>query len=277
MNLDSINSLSPELQEKWQKLLALLQSLDSVVVALSGGVDSGLLSTAAYLTLGEHMLAATVHSLVNVPGEVEAAQTLAHKVGFPHRIIEFNELEIPRFVKNPPDRCYHCKLARFTALTKLARQEGITYILEGTNADDRGDYRPGMRAVTELGILSPLLEVGLTKEEIRLLSHALGLSVWNRPSSPCLATRFPYGVKITTSALAQVAQAEEFLREYGFQPVRVRYLGDTARIEVEPAEIGRLAEMRMPTVAFLKQIGFRFISVDLQGFRSGSLNEGLTK
>jgi len=185
-------SLPPELAPRWQALLARFRELDSVIVAFSGGVDSGLLCAAAYAALGERMLAVTVRSPVESLGDVDSAQALAAQVGFSQRVIDYDDLTNPEFVANPPERCYICKLARFRLLQALAAKEGFAALVEGSNADDLGDYRPGRRAIAETGTVSPLHELGFTKSEIRALAKALGLSVWDRPSAPCLATRFPY-------------------------------------------------------------------------------------
>jgi uncharacterized protein len=275
ITLENITGLTPEIQAKWSELLASLRLMGSAAVAFSGGVDSSLLSAAAGYALGEDAVAVTISSPVNVAGEAEAAVALAAQIGLKHLVVEYNDLENPNFVANPPDRCYHCKLARFSTLLIYARDHHIHAVLEGTNADDGTDYRPGMRAVEELGVRSPLAEVGLKKAEIRQLARAIGLPTWNRPSSPCLATRFPYGAPVTQEGLVQVARAEQLLHQLGFEPVRVRRTGDTARIEVAPAEIQRLAALADEIVASLKQFGFKYISVDLQGYRQGSLNEAL--
>jgi len=267
--------LGPVLAGKWRALLALLEELGPVGVAFSGGVDSGLLCAAAYLALGVRMLAFTVRSPVESPGDSISAQALAAQLGFSHRLVDFDDFDNPAFVANPPDRCYHCKLARFRFVQSLAAPLGIRTLVEGSNADDEGDYRPGVRAVAELGMRSPLAEVGLSKAEIRGLARALGLDLWDRPSSPCLATRFPYNTPITRAALRQVAQAESFLIERGFRLVRVRSYGDLARIEVEPGAIPRLVELREQVVAAVKSFGFVYVDVDLAGYRMGSLNETL--
>ena len=182
LTLENITGLAPEIQAKWSELLVGLRQMGSAAVAFSGGVDSGLLSAAAGYVLGERAVAVTIYSPVNVAGEAEAAVALAAQIGLKHLIVEYNDLENPDFVANPPDRCYHCKLARFTTLLNYAREHHIDYVLEGTNADDGADYRPGMRAVEELGVRSPLAEVGLKKGEIRQLAQAIGLPSWNRPS-----------------------------------------------------------------------------------------------
>lgn len=176
-----------------------------------------------------------------------------------------------------PDRCYHCKLARLHAIRAIARQEGFACVLEGSNVDDGGDYRPGRKAVSELGGRSPLAEAGLTKAEIRSLAFALGLAVWNRPSAPCLATRFPYGATITPEGLRQVALGEDYLKQQGFQPVRVRHYGPMARLEVDPQQIARLVAQHEEVAQRFKQIGFQYVAVDLVGYRSGSMNEVLGK
>jgi pyridinium-3,5-biscarboxylic acid mononucleotide sulfurtransferase len=234
-----------------------------------------LLCAAAHSVLGDRLLAVTVRSPVETPGDTKAAAVLAEQVGFRHQIVDFDDLANPHFVSNPADRCYHCKLARFQSIQQIAAQAGARWIAEGSNADDAFDYRPGTKAVAELYIRSPLAEAGLHKAEIRALAHAMGLVVWDRPSAPCLATRFPYGTEITAQGLAQVAAGEAFLRENGFQPVRVRHYGETARLEVAPQSLARLVEMREDVLAFFKKSGFTYIVIDLAGYRSGSMNEVL--
>ena len=278
MEEDLLKSLPPAVQEKWQRLLQVFTHMGSAVVAFSGGVDSGLLCVAAYRALPPgRMLALTANSPVNARDDLQAAAGLAGQFGFPHRVIEHDDLESPLFVANPPDRCYHCKLSRLYAIRTLAAAEGYAWVVEGSNADDKQDYRPGSRAVVELGVRSPLVEVGMTKAEIRQVSHALGMSVWDRPSAPCLATRFPYGSEVTRQGLEQVRQAEAFLLGKGFEPLRVRNLGDTARIEVSPAELVRLMSMHEEVLQSFKTLGFRYVTVDLQGYRTGSMNEVLSK
>lgn len=269
------NDLSPELLPRWKALLNRFRELGSVIVAFSGGVDSGLLCAAAYAALGERMLAVTVRSPVEATGDVESAQALAEQVGFPLRVVEYNDLTNPKFVSNPPERCYICKLARFRLLAGLAAQEGFAALVEGSNADDLADYRPGRRAVAETGTVSPLQELGFSKSEIRAIAKALRLSVWERPSAPCLATRFPYGSPVTLEGLRQVADGEQYLRELGFQVARVRHHGQLARLEVAPGDIERLASLRQPISDYFKSLGFHYVSVDLTGYRMGSLNEVL--
>ncbi len=273
--LDFLNGLEPDLREKGQKLYDLMSEMGSAVVAFSGGVDSGLLCAVGQLALGDRLLAVTVRSPVESPGDHAAAVGLARQAGFAHRVVDFNDLDNPRFVENPPDRCYHCKLARFQAIREIAAEAGAAWVAEGSNADDAHDYRPGSRAVAELGIRSPLAEAGLTKAEIRVLARALDLNVAERPSAPCLATRFPYGTPVTAAGLDQVGRGEAFLGDLGFRPVRVRHFGDTARLEVDPKALGALVEKRGSILEFFRQLGFTYIEIDLAGYRSGSMNEVL--
>jgi pyridinium-3,5-biscarboxylic acid mononucleotide sulfurtransferase len=269
------NELPPQFKSRWESLLDRFRRMESVVVAFSGGVDSGLLCAAAYRALGERMLAVTVRSPVESRGDVESAQRLAGQVGFPLRVVDHDDLSNPEFVSNPTDRCYVCKLFRFQRLRQLAIEAGFAVLVEGSNADDVSDYRPGRKAVAETGTVSPFLELGFGKDEIRALTKAIGLSIWNRPSAPCLATRFPYDSPITHEGLRQVADGERYLHELGFQVVRVRHHGAMVRLEVATDEIERLVAMREDVTAYFKSLGFTYASVDLSGYRLGSLNEVL--
>lgn len=272
-----LDVLAPETQARWQDMLSRLAQMAPVVVAFSGGVDSALLCAAAQIAAPGQALAVNVVSPVNPPGEDDEARDFAHQIGIAFEALEYDDLQGENFAENPPDRCYHCKLTRLRLLQELAGQRGFRTVVEGSNADDRLDYRPGSRAVAELGVRSPLAEAGLTKAEIRAIARALGLPVWDRPSAPCLATRFPYGSRITPEGLRQVAEAEAFLQERGFSPLRVRHLGDSARIEIAPAEFGRLAALHAEVAVHFRALGFQYVSLDLQGYRMGSLNEVLTR
>lgn len=268
-------NIEPALEEKWQALVANLDSLGSAVVAFSGGVDSSLLAVVAHLVLAPRMLAVTIRSQVETVGLMETASALAQQFGFPHQFVDFNKLENEAYVENSPNRCYVCKSTDLTIITEIAQKAGIQHVLLGANADDLSDYRPGLRAAAELSVLSPLAEAHLNKREIRILARQLGLGNWNHPSSPCLASRIPYGIPVTFEKLEQVAQGEAYLHALNFEIVRVRNTGPTAKIEVLPGEIERLISMRELVTGYFKQIGFKYVSVDLEGYRTGSLNEVL--
>ena len=269
----------PDAQRKWRELCDRIRGLGRLAVAYSGGVDSTLLFHTAVETLGrENALGLLVSSETLTPSEFEEARTLAVERGWPIEILAYSELDIAGFRENAIDRCYTCKKELFGRLLELARRRGFETLADGSSHEDlTDDYRPGMRASRELGVVSPLLELGLRKDEIRALSHAAGLPNWNKPSAACLASRFPYGTPITREGLDQVARGEALLRAKGFSQVRVRWHESVARIEVLADEIPRLLDpaLRNEIVRTFKEIGFRYATLDLQGYRTGSLNEGL--
>ena len=270
--------MSSELETKAKKLKEIFQSMKRVVVAFSGGVDSTLLLKVAQDTLGdENVIAVTALSPLYPERELEGVKKLIQTLEARHRLIESNELEIPGFSKNPPNRCYYCKKKLFEELLELAKEESILFVVEGSTLDDEKDHRPGRMAVQELGIRSPLREAGFTKGEVRELSRTLGLPTWDKPSFACLASRFPYEEEITEEGLKMVDVAEDYLFGLGFKQVRVRHYGNLARIEVLQEEMARLmnGSLREEVVNHLKKIGYRYVTLDLQGFRSGSMNEVL--
>ncbi len=266
------------IEEKHKRLREIFQAMGRVLVAYSGGVDSSLLLKVARDVLGEgNVLAVTALSPLYPERELANAKKTAQRLGARHLLIESNELEIEGFSDNPPNRCYYCKKELFEKMVHLAKGEGIPCVVEGSTLDDEKDHRPGRIAVKELGIRSPLQEAQFTKSEIRALSKALDLQTWDKPSFACLASRFPYGREITAEALKRVAEAEEFLFGLGFKQVRVRHYGSLARIEILQDEMARLmgGPLREAVIKRLKGIGYTYVTLDLQGFRSGSMNEVL--
>ena len=259
--------------EKYEKLLSILSGYERAAVAFSGGVDSTFLLKAAKEALGDRVMAVTARLLSFPEREFEEAEDFCRKEGIRRLVCDVDQLAIPGFAANPPDRCYICKKALFTKMLDAAAKEGFPVIAEGSNADDTGDYRPGMKALRELGVKSPLMEAELTKEEIRALSAKLSLPTWDKPSLACLATRFVYGETLTKEALAMAGGAEQLLFDMGFRQVRVRvHGGNTARIEVLPEELPRLFEQRDEIVSGLRGCGFLYVAADLSGYRTGSMN-----
>jgi len=265
-----------EQHQKYEKLKSIITDMGSVLVAFSGGVDSTFLLRVAHELLGERACAITATSPTYPESEFRAARELARQMGARQIAVESNELEIPGFSVNPKDRCYHCKRELFQLCARKGSELGYAVIADGSTVDDLSDYRPGRRALAELAVRSPLLEAGMGKEDVRALSRELGLPTWDKQPYACLASRFPYGVEITMERLGMVERCEEFLKGAGIGTYRVRYHGDTARIEVGEEELSRFLEpaFRRELVDFFKRAGFTYVSLDLQGYRTGSMNEG---
>ncbi|GAX35224.1 ExsB family protein [Nodularia sp. NIES-3585] len=265
------------LTEKLEQLKVLFGEMEQALIAYSGGIDSTLVAKIAYDVLGDRTLAVTAVSPSLLPEELEDAKIQAATMGIPHKVVQTHEMDNPNYTSNPVNRCYFCKSELHDTLKPLALQLGYPYVVDGVNADDLHDYRPGIQAAKERGARSPLAEVGVTKAEVRQLSQQLGLPWWDKPAQPCLSSRFPYGEEITVAKLQRVGRAEIYLRKLGWQNLRVRSEGDTARIELLPAHIKEfvLTTDLQTVVSAFQDLGFIYVTLDLEGYRSGKLNQVL--
>ena len=274
-----IEALDAETMAKYTSLQTILRDMESVLIAYSGGVDSALLLKVAHDVLGERAIGAIASSDAYAPEETQEAIATAAQMGVSLLTLETHELEDERYIKNDVQRCYFCKTELFTQLEPLAKQHNVRFIAYGVNKDDDGDFRPGQRAAREFGVRGPLKEAGLGKREIRAIARMLNVPVWDKPAMACFSSRIPYGNKVDVASLQMVYKAEKFLRELGFHQLRVRHHDKIARIEVERSEIARLVEEEMSRTVTdgLRKIGYTYVTVDLLGFRSGSMNEGFFK
>ena len=263
--------------EKLEQLKELFTEMDQALIAYSGGVDSTLVAKIAYDVLGDRALAVTAVSPSLLPEELEDAKIQAATIGISHKIVETQEMDNPNYTSNPVNRCYFCKSELHDTLKPLALELGYPYVVDGVNADDLHDYRPGIQAAKERGARSPLAEIGVTKAEVRQISQQLGLTWWDKPAQPCLSSRFPYGEEITIAKLQRVGRAEIYVRNLGWQNLRVRSEGDTARIELSPDKIKDFVSTTdLPTlVSTFQNWGFIYVTLDLEGYRSGKLNQVL--
>ena len=271
--------LTQNLAVKCDQLLELLRSYGRCAVAFSGGLDSTVLAKAAELALGNDAIAVTGASASLAAGELDECRELARQIGIRHEVLQTNELANPDYQKNTADRCYYCKTELFLKVEELSRRLNVSVVADGSNRDDHGEHRPGLKAAREQQVASPLAECGFTKAEIRELANYWKIPIWNKPATPCLSSRIAYGEEVTAERLAMIDRAERFLRAQGFQPLRVRYhKGDMARIEVDAEALDRFLapDFRRRVVEEFKSAGFKYVSLDLAGFRSGSMNEVLS-
>ncbi len=275
--IDSLRFDDRELNKKIDGLAAILRDMKSLVVAFSGGVDSTFLLKAAWDILGGNVLAVIARSETYPEGEYRDALAFAAEIDAPFLVIDTGELKNENFSSNPPDRCYYCKSELFCKLTEIARERGLAFVADGSNLDDTEDFRPGTRASREIGVRSPLKEAGFTKDDIRRVSRELGLSSWDKPSQACLSSRFPYGTEITQERLDMISLAEEFLAGLGLRCCRVRYHGDIARIEVPAADMQMFIDPELAGRIYgrFNEIGFTYVTLDIKGYRTGSMNEVL--
>lgn len=276
---EHVEVLDAEAQAKYERLQAILREMESVLIAYSGGVDSALLLKVAHDVLGNRALGAIAASPAYASEETEEAISVARQMGIPLITLETHELEDERYVANDVNRCYFCKTELFTHLEPLAKQHDVRYIAYGVNKDDDGDFRPGQRAAREFGVRGPLKEADMGKREIRAVARLLGVPVWDKPAMACFSSRIPYGSKVDVTSLRMIYKAEKLLHELGFHQLRVRHHDKVARIEVERAELPRLIEEEMSRTVTdgLRKIGYSYVTVDLLGYRTGSMNEGFFK
>ena len=270
-----VQAIDQELLNKRVDLVDILSKMDRVIIAYSGGVDSAFLAAVANEVLGNNALSVTAVSPSLAPSELEEAQSLAQDLGLNYRTINTNEIDREDYSANNPDRCFFCKDELYSHLIKFCGEENYSFVVNGTNVDDLGDYRPGLDAATQYGVRSPLVEANLEKNDIRVLSREMGLPTWDKPAQACLSSRIPYGTMVTVEALTTIAKAEKYLREKGFKQLRVRHHENIARIEISADDFDVLTSepLRTEVPSYFKSLGYSYVTLDLEGFRSGSLNE----